>query len=165
MGKNKNRFLKKSKEQAYCYKEFIEKSSHIPESTVPNSNSLLIGTDEFESNNTYINENNYTIKKPFKYKVIDWLRDNYISVLVTVFLIAIIGFLFGHGKSIAVINYRLDSIEKEISSLDNNVLQKEVLELKLDNLKKEMENKFLLDVGVLKSQIGELEKTVRDVNQ
>ena len=164
MGKKHSSF-KKNKGQAYAYKNAVEKSSYTPEGTIPNSNLLLVGTGEVEENNTNIDNNAQIVKKPFKYVIEDWFKDNYISVLVSVFLIAIIGFLFGHGKSIAVINYRLDNIEKEISNLDSNVLNKDVLELKLDNLKKEIESKILVEVTEFKSQIEELEKELKYMNK
>lgn len=161
--KNKQILLKKKTSDAKEYRNFIENSSYSPDSTVPVSNEFLRGSAEWDSHSEELNSSAKIKKTPFKYRFTDWLKNNIFPTIITTVVIAIGTAVIAHQVNIAVINTKIEYIEKEISSLQDNSVDKEILSLKLSEIEAKLDSNHMISLNEIKWQLDELQEQIQDL--
>ena len=81
-------------------------------------------------------------------------------------IIPLLGFvgkwLFDANADIKLIKYRIDTIQTKVDSLDENMVSKEVLDLKLDAIKRDT-NALIPDVSSINDKLDDLESRIEAI--
>lgn len=87
-------------------------------------------------------------------------RESILKGVITAILIPVLGFavkwLFDTNADVQVIKYRIDAIQTKVDSLDENMTTKEVLELKLDAIKRDVTS-LIPDISGINDTLDDLE--------
>ena len=163
--KNKNKKksgnYKKTPDQAHAYNSFIANSPYSPDATMPDTNKMLSGTAEILGQCEAEIVSLEPIKKtPLKYRLWDWVKEHIFPTIITTVVIAIGSVLISHMIQMAVIEQRIDYLDKQIETISSETVNKELLELQLESLKKEMESSSSLTLNDIKWQIKILEDKI-----
>ena len=81
-------------------------------------------------------------------------------------IIPLLGFigkwLFDANADIKLIKYRIDTIQTKVDSLDENMVSKEVLDLKLDAIKRDT-SALIPDVSSINDKLDDLESRIEAI--
>ena len=164
--KKKSGNYKKTPDQAHAYNSFIAKSPYSPDATMPDANKMLSGTGEISGQHEAEIDSVDPIKKtPFKYRFWDWVKEHIFPTIITTVVVAIGSVLISHMVQIAVIEQRIDYLDKQIEMISDETVDKELLELQLESLKKEMDSASSLTLNDIKWQIKILEDKINLLQQ
>ncbi len=164
MSKKKKGSHKKSTAEYQDYRNFITNSVYSPESTIPVHNEMLQGSSEYSNNDEEINSSDNIKKTPIKYRISDWIRKNVFPTIITTLCIAIGSAVIAHQVNISVINKQIEYIEKKIEQIDSDTVEKEVLDLKLQEIVTEMNSSFSISFNDVKWQLKELEEKIDSID-
>lgn len=157
---------KKTPDQAHAYNSFIAKSLYSPDATMPDANKMLSGTAEILGQREAEIDRVDPIKKtPFKYRFWDWVKEHIFPTIITTVVIAIGSVLISHMIQMAVIEQRIDYLDKQIEMISNETVDKELLELQLESLKKEIDSSSSLTLNDIKWKIKILEDKISSLQQ
>ena len=159
-GKNKRGQFKKTPQESHAYQHFIAESSYNPDATLPVNNSMLVGSSDVGDNFDEIAPSAPIKRTPPKYILLDWLKKNIFPAIITTIVIAIGTAVFTHSISIAVMKEQISSIEKEIATLEETCVSVDTLDLKLKNIKTELDSTTLLSLNDIEWKIKEIEKEI-----
>lgn len=162
MARKKN--FKKTKAEEREYKRFLKSSDYLPGSTITVKNQMLQGSDDWESNNGDINFEDQIRKTPLKYRALDWLKANIFPTVVTTIVIAIGTAVIANHTSIALINQKIDYLEKQIEEIQDNTIDKEVLELKLNEIENKLDSSYGLKLNDIKWKLEQLEDKLENIS-
>lgn len=153
---------KKSPSDAKRYRNSLGENRIGISETYKSKDTYLVGSDDVLED--YSNEQSKeprVARKPISLVLRDWLRDNWISIIVTIliipFCIWIVHSIFEIEKNAAIRDYRIDELERDISELSDEMPNKESLEIQLDTLKEDMK---YIDEQDLERRINDLEQIV-----
>lgn len=157
---------KKTQSDAIKYRNSLGENRVGISETYKSNDSYLVGSDDVsESYSNEYRKEPRVARKPISLLVRDWWKDNWLTTIVTLiiipFFIWIVCSISEIEKNAAVMDYRIDELEKDISEISDNMPNKESLEIELDNLKDDM--KELSDQD-LERRINDLEQTVNQYN-
>ena len=162
MSKKKRNYAKNQKERS-DYGHVARKQNNLA-TTGSYGSDYLQGSGEasFSNDNFADNDNQRTARM----KPTTWLKRNkekLIDIVVLGLLVSFIGFaanwMFNTNAEIKVLQYRIDEIQRVIEGLDESIIDKEVLDLSLELIKKEMET-LIPDVSDIEKSIDILETQV-----
>ena len=89
-----------------------------------------------------------------------------IKGIATLIIIPLLGFigkwLFDANADIKLIKYRIDTIQTKVDSLDENMVSKEVLDLKLDAIKRDT-SALIPDVSSINDKLDDLESRIEAI--
>ncbi|MBQ3497652.1 MAG: hypothetical protein IJA87_00845 [Clostridia bacterium] len=162
--KRKKGNLKKNNSQLKEYNNFIMNSSFSPNSTIPITNNMLLGTAEFEDDNGELESSKEIKKTPLKYKAIDWLKQNIFPTIITTIVVAIGSTVLAHQISIAVVNEKIDNIKNKIEELEENSVNKEIFSLQLEDIEKNINSSYSITLNDIKWQIKILEEKIEKLD-
>lgn len=163
-GKRKGGNYKKTPKQSQEYNSFIANSTYSPDATMPDANKMLSGTAEiYGQQEAEIERADPIKKKSLKYRFWDWIKEHIFPTIITTVVIAIGTVLISHMVQIAVIEQKIEYLDEQIDMLSSETVDKEVLELQLDSLKKELESSSSLTLNDIKWQIKMLEEKINSL--
>lgn len=122
----------------------------------------LRGSDDLH----FYNDSNYDGNEPdtAKMSVLTWIQRNKMKVIggiVTLIIIPVFGFainwIFDQNAVIQVLNYRMEQIEAAVANLDDDLLTKEVLDLKLELARSDMQA-LIPDLSGIQAQLDDIEE-------
>lgn len=153
---------KKSSSDAKRYRNSLGENTVGISETYKNSDSYLVGSADSPGDVSKIEEKEPPIgNKPISLILKDWLRDNWITTLITILIIPfsvwIIHSIFEIEKNDALRDYRIVELEKDIAELSDNIPNKESLQLELSILKDEVKD---LNDQDFETRINNLEQIV-----
>lgn len=164
--RHKSGNYKKMPNQTHAYNSFIANSTYSPDATMPDANKMLSGTAEISGRNEDQIDSVDPIKKtPFKYRFLDWVKEHIFPTIMTTVVVAIGSVLISHKVQIAVIDQRIVYLDKQIEMISSETVDKELLELQLEALKKEVDSSSSLALNDIKWQIKILEEKIYLVQQ
>lgn len=165
-GKKKGGNYKKTPKQSHEYNSFIVNSTYSSDATMPDANKMLSGTAEiYGQQEAEIEHTDPIKKKPLKYRFWDWVKEHIFPTIITTLVIAIGSVLIDHMVQMAVIEQKIEYLGEQIDMLSSDTVDKEVLELQLYSLKKEMESSSSLTFNDIKWQIKILEEKINALQQ
>lgn len=163
MSRKKGTRLKKTPVEAQEYRQFILNSISSSDDTCPPSNKMLTGSDDLGYNDGEVDSVEATKKTPIKYRFIDFIKKNIFPIAITTVVIAIGTATLTNFINIALINQKIEYIERDISELSSNNIDTDTLNLQLENIKKDLDSDYLLKFNDIKWQIQNLEEKVKDI--
>lgn len=160
---------KKSNAQVKQYKSSLGEGKDGIEVTYEQDTSMLRGSDSFLSGSNRIvasKEDEPVAKMPIGLRIKDWLKNNAIEITITVILIPL---LFWVLRSIidiqqarGISEYRIEELESDLKDLSDNVPDKAVIEMEIENLKDCIDD---LDTEELEKRIDRIEYIIESNNQ
>ncbi len=110
--------------QLQQYRNFVANSSYSPEGTTNATNRMLMGTGDVRFDNDNIYGNEKVKRTPFKYRFFDWIRKNLVAEIIIGVVVAMGSVTVTHMVKIAVIEQRVQYIEKRLDDYETNVVEK-----------------------------------------
>lgn len=168
---NKKTKGKKNSQQVQQYMSFIRESPISPEETVEHDSQMLQGSNyiEEENNNSRKESENYQ-KKPLKYKISDWIKQNIALSITIPIVLGVAGYIatttIDNKAQINTLEYRATEIESRIEKLENNATKKEDLMSEIEKVKLEISQSESGDIKdlqwrlkILEDKLDELENS------
>lgn len=160
MAKKRKGNFKKTPAQLQDYREFISNSSTTPSGTVPVTNELLQGSGEYGYDDGKLESTQKVTPVPVKYRIEDWLKKNIFPTIVSTILIAIGTAVIIHQVNLAVVSKQVEYIEKRIEQIEDEYVDKETLQLKLNEVTSHLDASYSLTLNDIKWQLREIESKV-----
>ncbi len=128
---------------------------------------MLNGSDEYSARyGEKIIEKKDIRKKPVSLVIQDWVRENWITILITVILLPLLGWLikstYETNSQMAVYEYRMEVLEEQIADIPATVPNKDVIELKMEMLEQEIDD---LNIVEIERKLSALENELRDITR
>ena len=159
---------KKTKQQIKAYKRVLNESPvKSQDTTETNVNPALVGSDEYGYGKDDINSSSSeeVAPVPLKLAVKDWIKEHSVEVIITsiivpfsIWMVTSILNLQGDRR---VEEYRLEQIEANIESMDDDFVGKEILSLQLEALEQRIDD---MNIEELEERITLLEKEIAIIN-
>ncbi len=96
--------------------------------------------------------------KKMHYRIWDWVKKNLIATLIGAAVTAIIGFVVSNVVTLKieykVIEVKISEMEKDISSIEEDYISKQLLEMQIASLKDSLEGRSDLDMKEIENQIS-----------
>ena len=138
MSKQHKGNYRKTPAEVQGYRDFVMNSQFSASETVPSQNEMLIGSGEILPEKGELEKQQKVLKTPLKYRILDWLKANVFPVIITTAIIGVASATISHLVKIAVLTQRVDALEKQVQSIDCNYIDKDYLQLQVDNVKLEL---------------------------
>ena len=156
---------KKSSQEARRYRINLGDNERNLSGTYENQDSMLNGSDEYSARySDKIIEKKDIRRKPVSLVVQDWLRENWLTTLVSVILVPLLGWLIKSvnetNSQMAVYEYRMEVLEEQIAEIPATVPNKDVIELKMEMLEQEIDD---LNIVEIERKISAIENELRDI--
>lgn len=156
---------KKTAPEVKQYRNSLGQNKIGMEETFESNNSLLTGSDSFASEYKGERDKNIPVA-PKELSLIfrDWIKNNWVNVVVTMIGIPFIGWvainIISLEKAQAVYEYRIDQLESDLTDVADDILDKDYIELQITDLKDDIE-KFNMSnvqerISVLENQVESL---------
>lgn len=167
MASRKEQRRKKTRPEVKYYKNTLGQNEVGMSGTYDTGDSLLTGSDKFRSGYRAQENSDEPIKaKPWTLVVRDWLKQNWVPVLITAILIPFFIWIAKEAIEIrqeqAVYQYRLEKVDEKLSEVSDSIPDKNVLELRLNELKEDIGQ---VDVVSLNSRLSVLEQEIENIKQ
>ena len=159
--KGKKRQPAKNQQERQAYGRDVRRSNRMNPTGTYGAESLR-GSDDLH----FYNNSNYDDNEPNtgKMSIVTWIQRNKMKVLggiVTLIIIPVFGFaikwIFDQNAVIQVLNYRMEQIESAVANLDDDLLTKEVLDLKLELARSDMQA-LIPDLSGIQAQLDDIEE-------
>lgn len=164
MAKHKNGG-KKNPQQAHKYREFVANIDSSPEGTTSSTNSMLIGTGDTYVEPANLHEHEEIMKKPFKYRFIDWVKKNLFAEIIVAIVIGIGTITISHMVKIAVLEQRIEYAEKQIERIEDNSVEKDYLTSQLELFKSEIAGDNKLSIKDIDWQLKNIESRLENLEK
>jgi len=151
---------KKSNQELSEYNDFLVLPSLDNVPTNKNSSPMLKGTNDYDDREEEKISQKPVKKIPTKCAVWDWVRNNAPMEIALTIFIAMGGCLINMRINYAVLDNRVDDLSRRIENVERNYEQKENLELRMDNIKSEMETSLDVHVSNINAKLDKLEDDV-----
>ncbi len=156
--KNKKR-IKNPKERTAYWKNARSQNRIDPTGVYGSTNLQGSGDSSFPMDDTVYQRQNEVAPSSWRTKL-KRNKESIIKGVVGAILIPILGFAvkwwFDTNADIQVIKYRIEAIQTKVDSLDENMTSKEVLDLKLDAIKRDV-TALIPDVSEINTKLDDLE--------
>lgn len=169
MSKGKYR-RKKSPVEAHGYCKMIENTTVKSDHTyLERTNFNLRGSDEISEEKVIEPDNSVqsVLPKPFRYHVEDWFKENIIGIVITMIIIPIFGFLIYNVINLNIkdtyVEHEIEEVRSDIESIKSNTVEKEMLNYKLDSLKKDMENQNKINELTVTNKLDSLKQEIETI--
>lgn len=156
---------RKTQAEVRQYKDFIAKSSYSPEGTTPQTNSMLQGSGEYSDERGNLHGQEDVLKTPLRYRIWDWIRKNLIAEIIVTVIIAIGTATISHTVKIAVIEQRLEYVEKQIDLIDERAVNKDYLESQVELIKTDLSGTNKLNLNDIEWKLKDIEKRLEDIEK
>lgn len=150
--------VKKTRAEVQQYKDFITKSPYTPEGTTPQTNSMLQGSSEYSDERGSLHGQEDVLKTPLRYRIWDWIRKNLLAEIVITIIVAIGTATISHKVKLAVVEQRLEYVEKQIDLMDEKSVNKDYLESQIELIKTDL-------IGTNKLNLNDIEWKLRDIEK
>lgn len=157
MAKKRKGNYKKSPAQLHDYRSFVSNSPDCPSGTIPTSNEMLQGSADYGYEQGKLEPPGRVKRTPLKYRVLDWLKENVFAAIVVAILTAIGAAVFSHQIQLAVINKQIEYIDMRIERIEEDYVGKEILQLRMKEIKSDLESSYLVAFNDIKWQLDEIE--------
>jgi len=158
--------FKKSIAQQQQYKDFIANCSGRYEGTVPSTNDLLVGSDEYKEHiDSPISAGEEIKRTPIRYQIWDWLKKNIVPTIIGAIVVAIGTTVIAHKVKIAVIQQRIDYLENQIQTMQSDNATKEYLAFQLDSIKMEFSNEIALKGNDIDWRLKNIEQWIESMDK
>ena len=148
---------KKNQHQAHQYREFVANMDLSPEGTTTSTNSMLVGTCDTNADQERLHGNEEILRTPFKYRFIDWVRKNLFAEIIIAIVLGIGTFTVSHMVKIAVIEQRIEHIEKQLENIDDDYVDKEYVASQLELFRTEITGDNKLSIKEIDWQLKNIE--------
>lgn len=170
MAKNAGRHQQaKNQREREAYGRSIRKNNRMNPTDTYGAETLR-GSDD---PSYYENENNLEDSAPNigKMSIATWIRRNKMKVLggvITLIVVPFLGFIikwvFDQNAVIQVLNYRMEQIEIAVDNIDDDMLTKEVLDLKLELIRSDMKA-LIPDLTGIQEQLDDVERRLLELER
>lgn len=161
---NLSKLKRKNQAQYSGYRNFLSSPTPHIDDTYPNPNKYLQGTaDSIEEENDSIDNKSKIKPKSLRFRIIDWIRQNVLTTVICSIIVAIGTATLFLWRDSALLEQRVEYIEKQIESIDSNCVDKELLELQLEQIKTEMKSSFAVTNNNLEWRIQNLEELLKEL--
>ncbi len=96
--------------------------------------------------------------KKLHYRIWDWIKKNLVATFIGAAVMAIVGFVVSSVVTLKieyrVIEVKISDMEKDISSIEEDYISKQLLEMQIASLKESLENRSDLDMKEIENQIS-----------
>lgn len=96
--------------------------------------------------------------KKLHYKIWDWVKKNLVATFIGAAVTAIVGFVVSNVMTLKieykVIEVKISDMEKDISSIEEDYISKQLLEMQIASLKDSLEGRSDLDMKEIENQIS-----------
>lgn len=157
MPKKKRGYYKKTPAQLQEYRNFILNISVPPTDTVSANNEMLQGSAEFGYNQVKLESLEKIKRTPLKYRIGDWLKENVLSAIIITIVTAIGAAVIAHQVNLAVVNKQLEFLDKRIEQIESDYVGKEVLQLRINEIKTDLDSSYSITLNEIKWQLNEIE--------
>lgn len=165
MSRKRKGNYKKTPAQLQTYRDFVANSSVSPPGTVPVNNELLQGSAEYNTDEGKLDSSEKIKPTPLKYKLGDWFKKNVFPTIITTVVVAIGTAVITHQVNIAVINTKIEYIEKRLEQVESNNVEKDALQLKINEIVANLESTYSITFNDIKWQLKEIEKELDDIRE
>lgn len=157
---------KKTKKEVQAYKAFVKQDLHDQQDTVSLDNINLRGSDQIDDDIHLPTDKpniplSYKLKKFFK-------KYAFESIIVTL----VCGFLAWGGSAIvqmkidvAVVQTQLDHLKDKVDGLDADATTKEIIDLQIESIKKDLSGSFDLKIASIESQLDLIEQQIEYIEK
>ena len=163
MSRSKKHQQKKSIQQAHQYRTDLGSQSVGINGTYGTSNAYLRGSDEGIDNGYQSNSDLPIAKKERTLILEDWLKEHWLSTLLTAIIIPISGWLifnvFCSQKDIAVLQVRIQNAEDKLDDIKDTMPNKEALQIQIESIQNDLDN---MDYSNIEKRLDEIEKEIMD---
>lgn len=154
------RQLKKTPTEVKGYQNFIKESSYSPDSTVPVNNEFLQGSAEWGIHKEELDAPEKIKRTPAKYRFADWIKNNIFPTIITTIVVAIGSAVITHYVNIAVINQKIEHLENQVEQIEDDTVDKELLNSKLSEIESKLDSSYSLTLNDIKWQLKQLEEKI-----
>ncbi len=166
-----NNGRKKTKAEVKEYKNAVKLSVPALESTIDTRNANLVGSDEL-SVPDFSDDTEKEARLPWRIRVKRFIKKHTFEVglsLAVTILTALVGWygltLIDLKVDCAVLETQLDTVSTQIERLDTDNVTRELLNIQLDALKKELSYEQEIDRIEIENRIGLLEQQIALVQE
>lgn len=167
----KKRVVKKNYREVHAYKKSIKNDDQPLDGTIELNNTNLIGSEEVhESVISGLNASEDEISIFVKIK--RYIRKHTFDTIISFILAVVVALVGWYGKTMidikiecAVFENQLVAIEKRIDSLEDNSVTKELLNLQVEAIRKDLENYRLHNSSDLNRRIELIEKEIEIIGK
>lgn len=159
MARHKNN-VKKTSAQARKYREFVANIDTSPLGTTVSTNSMLVGTEEKIYENDKLPAKEDILKTPLKYRLIDWLKKNVFAEIIVAAVIAIGAVTISHMVKVAVIENRIDYVEKQLEIIEVKSIDRDYFMSQLELLKSEINGENNILIKDIEWQLKDIENRI-----
>ena len=166
MASNAKQGKKKTRNEVKAYKAYVKYDTHDQRDTVALDNDNLRGSDQID-NNIYLPAEDPIV--PWHYKLKKILKKHQFETIIVTLLCAFI--CWGTAAIIqikvdtAVIQTRLDYLEKQVEALDTDNTAKEIIDLQIEAVKKDITNAMALEISDIESQLDLIEQQIEYIEK
>lgn len=161
MASNGKQGKRKTRDEVKTYKAYVKYDTHDQQDTVILDNDNLRGSDQIDSN-IFLAAEDPVI--PWHYKLRKFLKKHQFEAIVVPLLCAFITWgaatIIQVKVDVAVIQTRLDYLEKQVEALDADDVAKEIIDLQIESIKKDLTNAMALEIADIKSQLDLIEQQI-----
>ncbi len=153
---------KKNNRQAQQYMSFVRESTFSPEETIEHNSQMLQGSNYIDEENSKSRKEsaNYQ-KKPIKYVVLDWIKNNVALSITIPLVLTVAGYIavttIDNKIQINTLDYRATKIESRIEKIENNTAEKEDLISEMEKIKLEISQSESSDIKDLQWRLKIIE--------
>lgn len=157
MPKKKRGNYKKSPTQLQEYRNFISNSSVSPPGTIPASNEMLQGSAEYGYDQGKLESSEKIKRTPLKYRIGDWLKEHIFPAVIIAIVTAIGAAVISHQVNLAVVSKQLEFLDKRIEQIESDYVGKEILQLRINEIKTDLDSSYSITLNDIKWQLNEIE--------
>lgn len=166
MSRKLKQSLKKNQREVQNYRNSLKNPLLLPEETSPINNEFLMGTAETVFDKREETESDKKIiKKPMRYVIYDWIKAHILDGIILAIITGIFTVVLNGAINIALLKQKIEDISNQIEGIQESNVQKEVLDLELENIKSDINNSFLISFNDIKWKIEVLEEKIREISK
>lgn len=167
----KNKILKTSRckntLEKNNYKDFIKYSKISPDDTAGVINPNLIGSNILNNDNDKYNLNQKPVPAPVKVTFKKWFSEYKFEIIIISIIIPmvflIINIVMGLQTNIAISTVKIDQLKETVQTLTTDNVTKEMLNLQLDSLKRELKNEMKMNDNEFENRLDIIEKQIEKI--
>ena len=100
-----------------------------------------------------------------RYVIYDWIKAHILDGIILAIITGIFTVVLNGAINIALLKQKIEDISNQIEGIQESNVQKEVLDLELENIKSDINNSFLISFNDIKWKIEVLEEKIREISK
>lgn len=157
---------KKTRKEVSEYKNYVKHDVHDQQGTVTIDNDNLRGSNEMDRSSV-LATNEPII--PLHYRIKKFIKNHTFESIIVTLLCAF--FMWGAKTvldlkvDVAVIQTRLGHLEEQVDGLDADSATREIIDLQIEAVKKDLSNTFGLEIAQIESQLDLIEQQIEYIEK